>query len=77
MTSSSQVPGPYTSEYRLTKYSLLAAVVLIVTGLILGSGFTNDLALHSTGVTLIVTGAGMLGVSTAGYSISRGLAKKP
>jgi len=68
--------GKTTTEFHLTLMSSLIGAVLVLFGALLAAGVVGgNTNAGSIGNTLIMVGAGLIGVTNAGYGISRGIAK--
>lgn len=70
-------PGEKTTEFWLSITASMIGTVLILFGAALAGGVIpgNENAAE-VGNHLILVGAGLVGVISAGYSVSRGIAKK-
>ena len=68
--------GELTTEYKLSMMSAAIGMVLVVFGALLAAGVIpgNENA-PSVGNNLVMVGVGLIGAVSAGYSISRGIAK--
>jgi peptidoglycan/LPS O-acetylase OafA/YrhL len=69
-------PGKTTTEFYLTTMSTGVGLVMIIFGALLAAGVLrgNENAI-AVGDDLIMYGVALLGATTAGYGISRGVAK--